>query len=195
MPAKNVLDLVPENNLFIKRSTENHFHKYITSRKIGKFSKTRPGLDKSNSQWCTFTYSCFTLFVPWRTSILKYLYVIRKRYVTCISREHKPFYQLRRLNDFNINTVANLFVLEKPKIPKRYSGSRHLDGAFCKNSWWLKVINYFCKKVHLRFSNGLWIRPCILLPRNFLCTFRKWSFTEKMLRKFRNEFLQMYGET
>ena len=95
----------------------------------------------------------------------------------------------------NINRVANLFVLEKPKIPKRYSGSRHLDGAFCKNSWWLKVINYFCKKVHLRFSNGLWIRPCILLPRNFLCTFRKWSFTEKMLRKFRNEFLQMYGET
>ena len=70
-----------------------------------------------------FLYPCFTLFVCWCTSILKYLYMISKKYVTCTSGEHKPFCQLNQLGDFNINAIANLFVHEKPKTPKVYSGS------------------------------------------------------------------------
>ena len=41
-----------------------------------------PGLDRSNSQGCTFMYSCFALFV--RTFILKYLYLLSKKCFTCI---------------------------------------------------------------------------------------------------------------
>ena len=48
------------------------------------------------------------------------------------------------------------------------------NGAFCKNSWKLKAVNYFCKKLHLRCLTGNWICLCYLfslkktrLVRNF----------------------------
>ena len=52
---------------------------------------------------------------------LKYLYVLSKNYLICIPREHTPFWQLSRLDDFSINPTANLFFHEKLKIPKEYS--------------------------------------------------------------------------
>ena len=54
------------------------------------------------------------------TSILKYLYVLSKKYLTLIPREHKPIWQLPRLDDFSINAIANLFINERLKIPETY---------------------------------------------------------------------------
>ena len=62
-------------------------------------------------------------FVNAATSILKYLYVLNKKYFTCIPREHKPFLQLNRLDEFDINAIANLFVHERLKVPEAYSES------------------------------------------------------------------------
>ena len=128
------------------------------------------------------------LFVCWRTFVSKYLHVISKKYVTCISGEHKAFYQLSQQSDFS-------FMKNQRSHRRIQDPVAHLVGAFCENSWWLRVINYFCKKLHLRCLNEFWIRPCMLLPRNFLCTFREGSFTWKMLVKLRNEFLQMFRKT
>ena len=83
-----------------------HFVKVPIFTKF-KFFIKQAGLGKS------FTYPCFMLFVRLRSSILKYLYVISKKYVTCISREHKPFCQLSQLGDFNINAIPNLFIYWK----------------------------------------------------------------------------------
>ena len=59
-------------------------------------------------------------------------------------REHKPLWQLNKLDDFAISTIANLFLHERPKIPEAYSESSPAskDGVFCKFSLQLKVINY-----------------------------------------------------
>ena len=52
---------------------------------------------------------------------MKYLYILRKKYLTCIPRKYKPFEQLTQLDDFTTSTVVNLFVREKLKIPEAYS--------------------------------------------------------------------------
>ena len=44
-----------------------------------------------------------------------------KKYLICIPREHKSFWQLSQLDDFIKNTVSNLFVHERLKIPEAYS--------------------------------------------------------------------------
>ena len=66
------------------------------------------GIDKSNSQWCTSTYSClhylFVKVLPYQNICT---WLLSKKYLTCISRKHKPFWRLSRL-DFTINTTANL---------------------------------------------------------------------------------------
>ena len=70
------------------------------------------GLDKSNFSWCMFMYSCLKLFVHLYTSILKYLYMFSQKNLTCLPHKHKPL----QLDDYAINTVANLFVQERMKI-------------------------------------------------------------------------------
>ena len=47
--------------------------------------------------------------------------LIKQKNLTCIPREHKPFWQLSRLNDFVINTIAHLFIRERLNIPEAYS--------------------------------------------------------------------------
>ena len=47
--------------------------------------------------------------------------MLNKKYLTCISCEHKPFWQLSRLDNFTIDVIANLFVHERLKIPEAYS--------------------------------------------------------------------------
>ena len=47
--------------------------------------------------------------------------VLSKIYLTCIPHENKPFWQLRQLDEFAINAVANLYVHERLKIPEAYS--------------------------------------------------------------------------
>ena len=49
------------------------------------------------------------------------MYALSKKYLTCISHENKPFWQLSRLNDFSFNAIANIFVQEVLKIPVAYS--------------------------------------------------------------------------
>ena len=50
---------------------------------------------------------------------------------------------------------------------------------FCKNGKWLKVINYFCKKLHLRCLTEFWIHLCILPSRNFIYTFAEVGFARE----------------
>ena len=47
--------------------------------------------------------------------------MLSKKCLACISRKHKPFLQLSRLDKFTINAIANFFVHEKMKIPEVYS--------------------------------------------------------------------------
>ena len=47
--------------------------------------------------------------------------MLSKKYIFCIPREHKPFRQLRRLNYFTIDAIANLFVQERLKISQAHS--------------------------------------------------------------------------
>ena len=49
--------------------------------------------------------------------------MLSKKYLTLITREWKSFWQLRRLDDFNINTITNLFVHGRLKIPEAYPKS------------------------------------------------------------------------
>ena len=49
--------------------------------------------------------------------------MLNKKYLTCIPCEHRPFWQLNRLNDFTTETIANLFVHERLKIAEAYSES------------------------------------------------------------------------
>ena len=44
-----------------------------------------------------------------------------KKYLTCIPREQKTFWQLSRLYDFAINAIASLFIHERLNIPESYS--------------------------------------------------------------------------
>ena len=44
--------------------------------------------------------------------------MLSKNDLTCIPREHKPFWQLHRLDDFAINANALLFVHDRLKIPE-----------------------------------------------------------------------------
>ena len=55
----------------------------------------------------------FYIFLCWFTFVLKYLYTLRKKDLTCIPREHKLFWQLSWLDDFAINAIALLFVHER----------------------------------------------------------------------------------
>ena len=48
------------------------------------------------------------------------MYVFRKC-LTLIPREHKPIWQLSRLDDFTINIIMNLFVYKRLNIPEAYS--------------------------------------------------------------------------
>ena len=78
--------------------------------------KNAAGLHRSNSQRFTFTYSCFT-----PTFILEYLYVLGKKYLTCIPHEYKPFLQLSELNHFTTDAVENFFRSWKAKDAREYS--------------------------------------------------------------------------
>ena len=42
---------------------------------------------------------------------------------TSVLHEYKPLWSFSRLNDFTTDTVANLFALERLKIPEAYSES------------------------------------------------------------------------
>ena len=67
-----------------------------------------------------FTYLFFIICLL--TSFhIKIFVVLRKKNLTCIAHEHKPFLQLSPLDEFNINTIANPFVHENMKIPETYS--------------------------------------------------------------------------
>ena len=46
---------------------------------------------------------------------------VKKKFLTCIHCEHKPFWQLSWLDDFTINATANCFAYEILNIPKAYS--------------------------------------------------------------------------
>ena len=47
--------------------------------------------------------------------------MLSKKYLTLITRERKSLWQLKRLDDFTINTITNLFVHGRLKIPEAYS--------------------------------------------------------------------------
>ena len=47
----------------------------------------------------------------------------KKKYFTLITCEHKSFGQLRQLDDFTINKIANLFVHGRLLIPKAHTKS------------------------------------------------------------------------
>ena len=47
--------------------------------------------------------------------------MLSKKYLTLITRERKSLWQLRQLDDFTINAIANLFIHERLKIPEAYS--------------------------------------------------------------------------
>ena len=70
---------------------------------------------------CSDTHVLHDFYVNIYTSTLKYLYVLRRKCLTCIPCEHKPFWKLSQLNDFSINAIVTLLVPEKLKIPDTYS--------------------------------------------------------------------------
>ena len=81
--------------------------------------------------------------------------MLNKKYLTCIPCEHRPFWQLNRLNDFTTETIANLFVHERLKIAEAYSESSGTSKMeLFQKCLRLKAINYFCKKHLLRCSTG-----------------------------------------
>ena len=49
--------------------------------------------------------------------------MLNKKYLILITRERKSFWQLRQLDDFTINAVANLSVHERLNFPEAYSES------------------------------------------------------------------------
>ena len=58
--------------------------------------------------------------------LLIYFYIkmpvcAKKKFLTCISRKCKPFWQLSQLNDFTTIAIAKLFVHEKLNIPEACS--------------------------------------------------------------------------
>ena len=63
--------------------------------------------------------------------------MLSKKYLTCIHREHKPFLQLSLVDDFTIDGMANLFFLERLKVPEAYS---ELSRA-CKMELFAKIVN------------------------------------------------------
>ena len=153
-------------------------------------------LTNQNSQWCTFTYSCFLSFFREHTSILKYLYVLNKKYLTCIFREHKPFRQLSRSNDFTTDAVANLSVHERRKIPEAYSEPSRISKMelFVINDERLKVINNICKKL-LRCSTGSKYVSASFFPGTFYMLLGKELWRRKKIEELRNKVLQMFVET
>ena len=101
-----------------------------------------------------------------RTRVLHYLYIVlhyfhikicvpvHQKYLTCIPREHKSFWQLSRLNDFTINANANLFVHERLKIPRAYSEPIQTS-----------KMKLFAKIIHgSKSSKNISTRNCKLLP-------------------------------
>ena len=61
-----------------------------------------------------------------------------------------------------------------------------LPQTFTMKLFWLKAVNYFCKKLHLRYLTGFWICLCmILIGFNGLICFMEQVFWEisKTLRK------------
>ena len=54
-----------------------------------------------------------------------------------MSREHKPLWQLRRLNDFITEAVANLFVCNRLKIHNQ-SLVKHLRWSFLRKCFQAK---------------------------------------------------------
>ena len=88
--------------------------------------------------------------------MLKYMYVLSKKYFTCISHEHKPFWQLSRSDDFTVNAFADLFVYERFKISDAYSelsrtSEIELSAKIANDQ---KPLTIYIKKLHLRYSTG-----------------------------------------
>ena len=75
--------------------------------------------------------------------------VSSKKCLTSVPREHKPFCQLSRLDDFAINAIVNLFVHEGLKIPEAYSKASRIS------------------KMEL-FANLFYDYKLLLLPQNVL---------------------------
>ena len=129
----------------------------------------------------------------------KHCYVLSKIFLAFLVKQ--LFWQFSRLDDFTINAVASIFVHESPNIIGAYSETNRaskmelFSHQWCKNSQWLKVSDYFCKKPYLSCLTGLWVHLCIFFSRDFLYTFREGSFAGKKLGESRNEFLQMFGGT
>ena len=61
-----------------------------------------------------------------------------------------------------------------------------------KTELFAKIVNGWKLRLHLRCSTGFWMPLWVLLPRNFLCTFREESFAGKKLEELTNEFCKFF---
>ena len=96
-----------------------------------------------------------------------------------------------------VNAVETFSFIKRLNIPETYSEPSRTSKmkVFAKIVQGKKPLIVFAKRFYLRCSTGFWIRLYIFLPKNVSYTFMEGSFVRKKLEGWRNESLQMFGET